>query len=95
MLVPARLTGTVVCVAIPCMMLSLQAAVHVATGTPRMRTGLIASFVFASVATAFNWFSMSKGAFVTGEGRSFWRDLAVVPKLVVQFVTAPVRALRG
>ena len=93
--VPARRTATVVCVAIPCMMLTLQAAVHVATGTPRMKTGLVASFLFASIATAFNWFSMSQGAFVTGEERSFARDLLLVPKLVVQFVTLPLRALRG
>jgi di/tricarboxylate transporter len=89
--VPVRLTATVVCIAIPIMMLSLQAFAHTITGTPHMRTGLIVSFLFASIATAFNWFSMSRGAFVTGEDRSFLRDLIIVPKLLVQFVTAPLR----
>ncbi len=89
--VPVRLTATVVCIAIPIMMLSLQALVHTITGTTHMETGLIASFLFASVATAFNWFSMSRGAFVTGQNRSFLRDLILVPKLLGQFITAPFR----
>jgi hypothetical protein len=89
--VPVRLTATVVCIGIPIMMLSLQALVHTLTGTEHMKTGLIASFLFASIATAFNWFSMSRGAFVTGENRSFLKDLVLVPKLIGQFITAPLR----
>lgn len=51
-------------------------------------SSMVATFVFAAVATGFNWFAMSRGAFVTGEGRSFRRDLLLLPKLVVQFVAA-------
>jgi hypothetical protein len=89
--VPVRITAAVVCIGIPCMMLSLQALAHTVMRTPHMRTGVIASFLFASVATAFNWFSMSRGAFVTGEGRSFLKDLILVPRLLGQFLTAPLR----
>jgi hypothetical protein len=89
--VPVQRTAIVVWLGIPCVMLALQAAVHAVTSTPHMKTGLIASFCFAAFATGFNWFSMSRGAFVTGEKRSFMNDLLLVPKLLGQFLTAPLR----
>ncbi len=92
---PQRATAMTVWCGIPVFMLTLQWAVHRTMGTPHLKTSLIASFVFASLATGFNWFAMSRGAFVTGEARSFSRDLALVPKLLAQFLTAPFRALRG
>jgi len=76
----------VVWVVLPVLMLVLRAVVHHAAGTPRLRSSMVATFVFAAVATGFNWFAMSRGVFVTGEGRSFARDLLLLPKLVVQFV---------
>ena len=88
---PRWATALVVWLAVPVVLLLMQAAVHHATGTPRLRASLIGSFVFAALATGFNWFAMQRGAFVTGEGRSFGRDLKVVPRLLWQFVTAPLR----
>lgn len=82
---PRGSTALVVWLAIPLLMLMMQAAVHHAMGTPRLRSSMLASFVFAAFATGFNWFAMSRGAFVTGEGRSFGRDLMLLPKLVGQF----------
>ena len=89
--VPRWATALVVWLAIPFALLAAQAAVHVAMGTPRLARSLCASFVFAAFATGFNWFAMSRGAFLTGEDRSFTRDLLLVPRLLWQFVTAPLR----
>jgi hypothetical protein len=86
--VPRAATAGVVWLAIPALMLSAQALVHHAMGTPRLRASLLASFVFAAFATGFNWFAMSRGAFVTGEGRSFARDLLLVPRLLLQFAAS-------
>src|ERR1700712_5281277 len=72
--VPRAATASVIWLAIPALMLTAQAVVHHAMGTPRLRASLLASFVFAAFATGFNWFAMSRGAFLTGEGRSFARD---------------------
>ena len=83
--VPRAATAAVVWLAIPAVLLAVQAFVHHAMGTPRLRASLLASFVFAAFATGFNWFAMSRGAFVTGEGRSFTRDLLLVPRLLLQF----------
>lgn len=84
--VPRAPTAVVVWLAIPTIMLAAQAAVHGAMRTPRLRASLLASFVFAAFATGFNWFAMSRGAFVTGEDSSFARDLLLVPTLLWQFV---------
>ena len=89
--VPHRATAAVIWLAIPALMLAAQAAVHHAMGTPHLRAGLLASFAFAAFATGFNWFAMSRGAFVTGEGRSFAHDLLMLPKLLVQFAQSLTR----
>lgn len=89
--VPRRATAALVWLAIPAVMLAAQAAVHHAMGTPRLRAGLLASFAFAAFATGFNWFAMGRGAFITGEGRSFGRDLLLVPKLLLQFALSLTR----
>ena len=89
--VPRWATALVVWLGLPLVLLAGQWAVHHAMGTPRLRAGLIASFVFAAFATGFNWFAMGRGAFVTGARRSFVKDLLLVPRLLWEFVTAPLR----
>ncbi len=89
--VPRGATAGVIWLVVPALMLAAQAFVHHAMGTPRLRASLIASFVFAALATGFNWFAMSRGAFVTGEGRTFVRDLVLMPKLLLLFL----RSLTG
>lgn len=93
--VPRRYTALMVWLAVPAVMSAIQAMVHHALRTPRLRTGLIASFLFAAFATGFNWFAMSRGAFLTGEGRSFSRDLLATPRLLWQFLTAFFAARRS
>lgn len=88
---PERSTAFVVWFALPAVITLAQYAVHRAMGTPHLRGSLIASFVFAAFASGFNWFSMRRGAFVTGAQRSFSRDLLLVPKLIVQFLLSPLR----
>ena len=83
--IPRAATALVVWLAIPAVMLAAQAAVHRALHTPHLRTGLIVSFLFASCASGFTWFAMSRGVFVTGEKRPFIRDLLLVPGLILQF----------
>ncbi len=89
--VPVAATAVVVWLGIPLAMMTLQLTVHHINGTAHVRTAVIASFIFAAFATGFNWFSMRNGVFVTGEGRSFARDLLLVPRMIAQFVAAPAR----
>lgn len=90
---PLRQTALIVLLGIPVMVLSGEALVHAALGTPRLGRSILGSFLFAALGSGFNWFAMSRGAFVTGQDRSFAKDLAVVPRLLWQFVSAPVRLL--
>jgi hypothetical protein len=92
--VPRAATAVVVWLGIPGILMAIQLTVHAINHTPHVRTGVIASFIFAAFATGFNWFVMSRGVFVTGENRSFFRDLLLVPQMIAQFVIAPVHVLR-
>ena len=89
--VPVRRTVLVVWLALPLCLLVAQLTVHRAMRTPHLRTGVLASFVFAALSSGFNWFAMARGAFVTGEHRSFTRDLHLVPRLLADFLAAPFR----
>lgn len=88
---PIRKTAIVVWLGVPLVLLTAQASVHRVMGTQHVRTGLIASFIFASFASGFNWFAMRRGAFVIGEQRSFARDLLLAPKLIAQFLFTPLQ----
>jgi hypothetical protein len=94
---PAWLTGLMVWLAIPAVMLCTQYSVHRAFGTPELRISMIASFCFAALGTGFNWFAMRRGTFLVAEPgaapRSFAADLRALPRLIVAFVAVGPQAL--
>lgn len=89
---PRLWTGVVLLLGVPLALLLAQAAVHHLAGTPRLRSGLLWSFVFASLASAFNWFAMDRGIFLTGGQQGFWQDLSAFPRLAWQAATGPWQA---
>ncbi len=100
---PAWLTGLVIWLAIPTLLLFLQYQVHHFFRTPELRRSMIGSFCFAALGTGFNWFAMSRGAFLVGDPmvggphggsrRSFAADLRALPLLLWEFVSAGPKAL--
>ena len=100
---PAWLTGLVIWLAIPALLLTVQYHVHHFFGTPELRRSMIASFCFAALGTGFNWFAMSRGALLVGDPmvggphsgarRSFAADLRDLPLLIWDFVSAGPKAL--
>jgi len=101
---PAWLTGLIVWLAIPGLLLFVQYNVHSFFGTPELRRSMIASFCFAALGTGFNWFAMRRGAFLVGDPmvggphgggrkRSFADDLRALPFLLWDFVSAGPKAL--
>jgi hypothetical protein len=101
---PTWITGTIVWLVIPALLLPAQYLVHRHFGTPRLRTSMIASFCFAALGTGFNWFAMRRGALlVTGPSvgdptvdapsSNFAADLRALPRLILDFLTAAPRAL--
>jgi hypothetical protein len=95
--VPRATTALIVWAGLPALLLIVQYFVHRATGTPRLRTSLIASFVFAAFATGFNWFAMQRGAMLTGgEASSTISDLRRLPIVLADFLLVlPRAALRA
>ncbi len=95
---PAWLTGLIVWICIPALLLFVQYHVHHFFGTPQLRASMIASFCFAALGTGFNWFAMRRGNLLVGETQttsrqSFLADLRALPILFWDFVTAAPRAL--
>ena len=74
---------------------SLELAIHVLRGTPKIVTSLITSVVFTWVSTLFNLYAMRRGVLLVDSGANSLRtDLRQVPRLIVEFVIAlPVAAL--
>jgi hypothetical protein len=71
---------------------TIELAVHWLAGTPELATSVAASVALSALATLFNLFAMRRGFFIVGpDGRPFRDDLARLPALIIEFVTAPVR----
>ena len=86
---PAWAGAVAVMILLPSILHSMEFAVHFLRGTPRLRTSIISSVIFPLFSTTFNCFAMRRGALVVGDGQSSLRsDLAQVPALLVDFVTA-------
>jgi hypothetical protein len=91
---PVWATALLVWVGLPAVMLAAQFGVHRLGGTPHMRSGLIASFVFASIASGFTWYAMRRGALLAGdEGMTLLEEARHMPHVVWGFVLAGPRAV--
>jgi hypothetical protein len=74
---------------------SVEAAVHLARGTPALGVSLVASVAFTACSTLFNVFAMRRGTLIVGErGDSLMRDLVRMPGLIVSFGSALAAAGR-
>ena len=92
---PVWAVALVVWLGLPSAMVAAQAGVHHWAGTPHLRAGLIASFVFAALASGFNWFAQRRGVLLTGsKGVSFGEDMRALPGVLLAFARAP-RGRRG
>ncbi len=66
---------------------SIELAIHLLRGTPKIITSVIASVIFTAVSTLFNLYAMRRGALVVGAGSdSIAQDLKRVPRLIAGFV---------
>jgi hypothetical protein len=68
--------------------------VHGAAGTPELRTSIAASIAMSALSTVFSLFVVRRGVMVVGnDSQSFHDDLKQLPRLIVEFVLTPARAL--
>jgi hypothetical protein len=79
---------------VPLVSHALELTLHLARGTPKIITSLIASVVFTVVSTLFNWYAMRRGALVVGEDTgSIVDDLKQLPRLICEAVSAGPRSM--
>jgi hypothetical protein len=92
---PAWTAGLVAIIVVPLISHSIELAIHIIRGTPKIITSVIASVCFTIVSTLFNLYAMRRGALVVGrDGDSVAGDLRRVPRLIWDFLGAPVLAVR-
>jgi hypothetical protein len=91
---PPWVAITIILVLAPAAVQVLEFGVHHFSHTPNLKTGVLASTAMTALASLFNWYSMRRGAILTGrEARPFSADLKRFPALVYGFVTAVPVAL--
>ena len=91
---PARAGTLAAIVVLPLVAHSLEFVVHWWRGTAVLGPSILASVIFTILSTTFNLFAMRHGALIVGrERRSLLSDLAVMPRLLVLFVTTAARSV--
>jgi hypothetical protein len=93
---PVAATAVVIWLLLPAMMVSAEAALHLAVHTPHIKAGLISSFIMAAFSSGFSWFAQRRGVLLAGQNQaSAGQDLRRIPSLILDFILAGPRALRG
>jgi hypothetical protein len=91
---PACMAALTVLILLPLVSHSLEFAIHLARGTPKLAHSMIASVIFTEISTLFNFYAMRRGALVVGaEASSMASDMRRVPGLIAGFVASGPRAL--
>jgi hypothetical protein len=91
---PPWATFTFVCLFMPMLLLLIQSTVHHAAGTRYLGTGLIVSFCFAAIASAFSWYAMRRGVLLGGaDSTSLDHDLRKLPRIILDFILVIPRAI--
>jgi hypothetical protein len=86
---PAWAACAVVMIALPLASHSIELAVHLLRGTPRILESLTASACFTAISTLFNLYAMRRGALVVGAGAgTVGSDLRRMPRLIGGFIAA-------
>lgn len=93
---PACMAAVTVLILLPLFSHSLEFAIHLARGTPKLAHSMIASIAFTEVSTLFNLYAMRRGALVVGsDASSIAADMRQIPRLIAGFVAAgPLAILR-
>jgi hypothetical protein len=85
---PLWASGVLILVALPGMLLWLDYKLHLATGMPNLKGGMVAAGILSLLSSLFNWYLMGRGSLLVGvQGGSFGSDLKRLPTMLVDFVS--------
>lgn len=91
---PPWAAGAVTAVLLPLLSHSIELALHLIRGTPRILTSIISSVCFTVLSTTFNLYAMRRGALVVCPGAcSLAADFRRIPRLLAGFIAAGPLAL--
>ncbi|MBK8313614.1 MAG: hypothetical protein IPL01_06065 [Acidobacteria bacterium] len=91
---PVWLATLTTMVLIPAINHTMEFALHWASGTKKLKAGIIASVCLSMISAIFNLFAMRRGAFIVGaERQSLFADFRQMPRIIFDFLTAIPRAL--
>lgn len=91
---PVWMASIAVMILLPLASHSLELAIHLLRGTPKIITSLVTSVGFTWISTLFNLYVMRRGVLLVDPAANSLRsDLRQVPRLIVEFVAAlPIAA---
>jgi hypothetical protein len=94
---PPWAASLTVMILLPLVSHSMEFAIHLLRGTPRLRTSIICSVCFTAISTLFNLFAMRRGVLVVGsEAGSVAADMRQIPCTIAAFLAAgPIALYRG
>ena len=79
---------------LPALSQSLEFAVHLLRGTPKLAVSIISSVIFTALSTLFHLYAMRRGVLVVGpECRSLAADFRSMPRIIGGFLAAGPLAL--
>jgi hypothetical protein len=79
---------------LPAVAHAAEYAVHAAAGTPALAASIVGSLAMSIVATLFSLYAARRGVMVVGDAaQPLGDDLRKLPALIVEFATAPARAI--
>jgi hypothetical protein len=89
---PLWLSGLLILLVLPAILLWLDYLLHWNTGMPNLRGGMVSAAVLSLLSSLFNWYLMSHGSLLVGnQRRSFGHDLKRMPRMVLGFVVCGPR----
>ena len=93
---PLWATIGVVWLGMPALMVLAQFGLHRAVHTPHLTGGLVFSFCFTALASAFSWYAMRHGAMLGGIDQTTIRhDVHSLPAIAADFLMAAPRAIKA
>ena len=84
---PLWASALLILILMPALLFWFDYLLHLYTGMPNLRGGMLAAGVLSLLSSLFNWYLMSRSSLLVGkDGRSLTNDLKRMPRLVFDFI---------
>ena len=91
---PLWATALLVCIGLPMIMVLAQLGVHHVARTPHQSSGIITSFCLGSIAAAYSWYAMRRGAMLGGiDETTVGHDIKSLPCISLDFLLVVPRLI--